>query len=86
MTDTDGSYDPTGDSLGTRLVRVLFALGPWLLIHAVFLSLAVGTAWYVYAVVLSPAERSAALVFALIGELCLAVVLSSLHILSRIYR
>ncbi|QPV63014.1 J domain-containing protein [Halosimplex litoreum] len=69
-----------------RAFAVCRRLGPWILVHALFLSLAVGTGWYVYAVVLAPAERSVALLFVLIGEVGLAVVLSSLHILSRLYR
>ncbi|WP_436910671.1 DnaJ domain-containing protein [Halosimplex marinum] len=69
-----------------RALAALRRLGPWIPVHALFLSLAVGTGWYVYAVVLPPAERSAALLFVLIGEVGLAVVLSSLHILTRLYR
>lgn len=86
MTENDWSYRPTGDSLFTRFVGVLSVFGPWILVHALFLSLAVGTGWYVYSVVLPPAERSLALAFVLVGEVCLAVILSSLHILSQIYR
>ncbi|WP_436931265.1 DnaJ domain-containing protein [Halosimplex halobium] len=74
------------DTATRRALIALRRLGPWILVHALFLSLAVGTGWYVYAVVLPPAERSAALLFVLIGEVGLAVVLSSLHILSRLYR
>jgi hypothetical protein len=69
-----------------RVLSAVRRLGPWILVHALFLSLAVGTGWYVYTVVLPPAERSVALLFVLIGEVGVAVVLSSLHILSRLYR
>ncbi|WP_206424960.1 J domain-containing protein [Halosimplex salinum] len=69
-----------------RFLAVVRALGPWILIHLLFLSLAVGTGWYVYAVVLPPAEQSLPLLFVLVGEIGLAVVLSTLHILSTIYR
>ncbi|WP_209452129.1 J domain-containing protein [Halosimplex halophilum] len=76
----------SSDPATRRALTALRRLGPWILVHVLFLSLAVGTGWYVYAVVLPPAERSAALLFVLIGEVGLAVVLSSLHILSRLYR
>lgn len=69
-----------------RFLAALRTLGPWILIHVLFLSLAVGTGWYVYTVILPPAERSVALLFVLVGEVGLAVVLSTLHILSTIYR
>ncbi|MFC7195231.1 hypothetical protein ACFQL4_12065 [Halosimplex aquaticum] len=45
-----------------------------------------GTGWYVYAVVLPPSARTLPLLFVVVGEVGLAVVLSSLHVLSRVYR
>jgi len=46
----------------------------------------VGTGWYGYSVVLPSAERLLSLFFVLVGEVSLAAVLSSLHVLTRIYR
>ncbi|WP_415381706.1 DnaJ domain-containing protein [Halosimplex sp. TS25] len=85
-TDNEVSGAARSDPLTERAVGVLQALGAWVLVHLLFLSLAVGTGWYVYAVVLPPAARSLPLLFVLVGEVGLAVVLSSLHILSRVYR
>jgi len=79
-------YRPRSKPPSHRFIDGLRTLGLWILVHALFLSLAVGTGWYVYSVVLPPAERSLSLFFVLIGEVGLAVVLSSLHILTRIYR
>ena len=86
VTDDRPSAGRSPDPVTRRALAALRRLGPWLLVHVIFLSLAVGTGWYVYAVVLPPAERSVALLFVLIGEVGVAVVLSSLHILSRLYR
>jgi curved DNA-binding protein CbpA len=80
------SAERSSNPAARRVFAALRRLGPWILVHALFLSLSVGTGWYVYTVVLPPAERSVALLFVLIGEVGLAVVLSSLHILSRLYR
>ncbi len=69
-----------------RLVRGMRALGVWALIHVVFLAAAVGTSWYVYAVVLDASTASLPLLLVLVGEVVLATVLSSIHVLTRIYR
>jgi len=86
VADTGAGRVRSSASPSARVLSALRRLGPWVLVHVLFLSLAAGTGWYVYSVVLPPAERSAALLFVLIGEVGLAVVLSSLHILSRLYR
>ncbi|WP_218927084.1 J domain-containing protein [Halosimplex pelagicum] len=86
VTEDRPSPGRSSRSVTRRALAALRRLGPWVLVHALFLSLAVGTGWYVYTVVLPPAERSVALLFVLIGEVGVAVVLSSLHILSRLYR
>lgn len=78
-----GEWSP---SLSARLVEAVRTLGAWILVHLVFISVAAGTGWYVYVVVLPPAERSLALLFALVGEVGLAVILSSVHVLSRLCR
>jgi curved DNA-binding protein CbpA len=80
------SAERSSNPVTRRVFTALRRLGPWILVHALFLSLAVGTGWYVYTVVLPSAERSVALLFVLIGEVGVAVVLSSLHVLSRLYR
>jgi len=85
-TEVGARYGRGTDSVVRRFVDALRTLGPWVLVHFLFLSLAVGTGSYVYSVVLPPAERTLPLFFVLIGEIGLAVVLSSLHILTRIYR
>jgi len=85
-TEVGARYGREAESVVRRFVDGLRTLGPWVLVHILFLSLAVGTGAYVYGVVLPPAERTLLLFFVLIGEIGLAVVLSSLHILARIYR
>ncbi|MFB6152458.1 MAG: J domain-containing protein [Haloarculaceae archaeon] len=86
-TRSPGGYDRAGrHPVATRLVRGLRKLGPWVLVHAIFLSLAAGTSWYVYAFVLSDSATSLPLVMALIGEIGLAVVLSTIHVISRLSR
>lgn len=72
--------------LATRLIRGLRELGPWVLVHVVFLTIAAGTCWYVYAIVLSDGATSLPLLLALIGEVVLAVVLSTIHVFTRLYR
>ncbi|WP_218927232.1 J domain-containing protein [Halosimplex rubrum] len=86
VTEERPSPGRSSRSVTRRALAALRRLGPWVLVHVLFLSLAVGTGWYVYTVVLPPAERSVALLFVLIGEVGVAAVLSSLHILSRLYR
>ncbi|WP_459194285.1 hypothetical protein [Halosimplex sp. J119] len=86
MADNDVSDTGRTDPLLARAVRLLRTLGAWVVVHLLFLALAAGTGWYVYTVVVPPAYRSLALLFAVIGEVGLAVILSSLHVLSRVYR
>jgi len=74
------------DLLVERAWSGLRKLGPWILVHAVFLALAVGTAWYVATQVVADPASSLPLLFVLVGEICLAVVLSTLHVLSTLYR
>ena len=74
------------DPLRVRLLAGLRALGPWILVHAVFLSLAAGTSWFVYTRIVTDPASSLPLLFVLVGEVCLALVLSTLHVLSQLYR
>jgi len=74
------------DPLVRRLRSVVTALGPWLLVHAVFLALAFGTCWYALTTLVADPASSPSLVFAMLGEAGLAVVLTGLHAISRIYR
>jgi len=88
-TPTDDRYaTSTGrsDPLTWRLYRGLRALGPWAFIHLIFLSAAVGTCVYVYTVVLANTAVSVPLLLVLIGEVALAMSLSTVHIASRLYR
>jgi len=67
-------------------LRGLRSLGPWVVIHLVFLAAAVGTSWYVYAVVLDAGARSLPLLLVLVGEVALATTLSTVHVLTRVSR
>lgn len=78
-----GAHPP---SLLRRVARGLRLLGPWVIVHAVFLAAAVGTCLYVYSVVLADTTVSVPLLLVLVGEVVLAVVLSSIHVLSRLTR
>lgn len=80
-TGTGRANSPLG-----RVVRGVRALGPWVVVHAVFLTVALGTSWYAYAVVLADTTRPLALLVALVGAMTLAVLLSTLHVVSRVYR
>jgi len=60
-------------------------VSPWGSVHVAFLVALVATSLY-YFVVLADTTVSAPLVLALVGELGLAVVLSSIHVLSRLVR
>ena len=80
-TGTDGR-----ESLLLRTFGVLRALGPWALVHLVFLAAAVGTSWYVYVVLLDASAISPLLLVVLVGEIALAATLSTIHVLTRISR
>jgi len=75
----------TSDSFAVRLLRALRVLGPWLFVHAAFLAAAIGTSLYVYVVLAGP-DPSAALVLVLVGEVGVAFLLSSVHVVSRLTR
>ena len=81
-----GARDRTGDPLAVRVLRAVQALGIWAFIHVAFLVTAVGTSWYVYAVVLDASTASLPLLVVLVGEVVLAAVLSSIHVATRVYR
>lgn len=68
------------------LIRVVRALGPWVVVHVVFLSLSVASAAYVYAVVASEHGASLPLLFVLVGAVIVAVLLSTMHALTQVYR
>jgi curved DNA-binding protein CbpA len=82
-------YGTNTASRGSVLLRVLGAvraLGPWVFVHAVFLAAAVGTSWYVYVVLLEASTVSPLLLVVLVGEIALAVTLSTIHVVTRVYR
>jgi curved DNA-binding protein CbpA len=81
-----GTNTASRESLLLRALGVLRALGPWALVHAVFLAAAVGTSWYVYVVLLDANAVSPLLLVVLVGEIALAVTLSTIHILTRVSR
>ena len=81
-----GTNSPARDPLSVRLMRALRSLGPWVVIHLVFLTAAVGTSWYVYAIVLGADGTSLPLLLVLVGEVALATTLSTVHVLTRISR
>ena len=81
-----GTNSPARDPLSVRLMRALRSLGPWVVIHLVFLTAAVGTSWYVYAIVLGANETSLPLLLVLVGEVALATTLSTVHVLTRVSR
>ena len=81
-----GTNSPARDPLSVRLMRALWSLGPWVVIHLVFLTAAVGTSWYVYAIVLGANETSLPLLLVLVGEVALATTLSTVHVLTRVSR
>jgi len=74
------------DPLAARLGAALRALGPWVVVHAVFLTIAIGSCWYAITTLVSDPSSSLPFVFLMIAEACLAVFLSVMHVLSRIYR
>jgi len=78
-----GSKTPEPDPVAVRVFRAMCGLGPWLFVHLAFLGAAVGTCLYVYAYVLS-GEASVPLMLVLLGEVGLASVLSTIHIISRL--
>mgnify|MGYP000710621124 CR=1 FL=1 len=73
-------------SLLARLFGGMRALGPWVLVHLVFLASAVGVSWYVYVVLLEAHAVSPLLLVVLVGEIALAATLSTIHVITRIYR
>jgi curved DNA-binding protein CbpA len=75
-----------GKSLLARLFGGMRALGPWVLVHLVFLASAVGVSWYVYVVLLEAHAVSPLLLVVLVGEIALAATLSTIHVITRIYR
>jgi len=82
-------YGTTSDRRRSLLVRLFSgarALGPWVLVHLVFLASAVGMSWYVYVVMLDAHAVSPLLLVVLVGEIVLAATLSTIHIITRIYR
>lgn len=79
-----GPATTASPSLARRLLAGLRALGPWVFVHVAFLTVAVGTCLYVYSVVLADPAASIPLLLVLLGEVALAVVLSSVHVLSRL--
>jgi len=81
-----GTNTASRESLLLRALGVLRALGPWALVHVAFLAAAVGTSWYVYVVLLDTNTLSPLLLVVLVGEIALAVTLSTIHILTRISR
>jgi curved DNA-binding protein CbpA len=81
-----GTNSPARDPLSVRLMRALRSLGPWAVIHLVFLTAAVGTSWYVYAIVLGTDGTSLPLLLVLVGEVALATTLSTVHVLTRVSR
>jgi len=81
-----GPQSRTRDPTTVRLLRAVQSLGVWALIHVAFLAAAVGTSWYVYAVVLDASSTSLPLLVVLVGEVVLAAVLSSIHVATRVYR
>ena len=81
-----GTNSPARDPLSVRLMRALRSLGPWVVIHLVFLTAAIGTSWYVYAIVLGANETSLPLLLVLVGEVALATTLSTVHVLTRVSR
>jgi len=81
-----GTSTGSSESLLQRAFGVIRALGPWALVHLVFLAAAVGTSWYVYVVLLDANAVSPLLLVVLVGEIVLAATLSTIHILTRILR
>jgi curved DNA-binding protein CbpA len=81
-----GTGTDSRESLLLRVFGVLRALGPWALVHVVFLAAAVGTSWYVYVVLLDTSAASPLLLVVLVGEIALAVTLSTIHVLTRVSR
>lgn len=81
-----GGSDRPRVPLPRRLLRGIRSLGVWALIHVLFLVVAVGTSWYVYVAVLDDGTASLSLLVVLVGEVILATLLSSVHVLTRSYR
>ncbi|PSP94268.1 hypothetical protein BRC78_01515 [Halobacteriales archaeon QH_8_68_33] len=81
-----GTNSPVRDPLSLRVLRALRSLGPWVVIHLVFLAAAMGTSWYVYAIVLDAGATSLPLLLVLVGEVALATTLSTVHVLTRVSR
>lgn len=83
-------YTPTGvpmndTTFGDRVRGGLLSVGPWLLVHAVFLVAAAGIAWFAYA--RTAAVTSMSLPAVAFGALLfgLAAFLSTLHVVSLVY-
>lgn len=81
-----GTTNASRESPLVRLFNGVRALGPWLVVHLVFLGAAVGMSWYVYVVLLDADAVSPLLLVVLVGEIALAATLSAIHVLTRIYR
>lgn len=82
----DGCGTRRPDPVGRRVIDGLRRLGPWVFVHLAFLSAAVGTCLYAYEVVLADAAASLPLLLVLIGEVGLAMLLSSIHVISKLSR
>ena len=78
-----GSKTPEPDPVAVRVFHAMCGLGPWLFVHLAFLGAAVGTCLYVYMYVLG-GEASVPLMLVLLGEVGLASILSTIHIISRL--
>lgn len=74
------------DSTGVGLVTVARRVGPWLVVHAVFILSALATVWFTYTEANEYAELSASSL--VVGTLLFGFVIlvSAVHILSRVHR
>lgn len=65
-------------SLVLRVLDGLRSLSPWALVRLVFIAAVAGTGWYIYAILLQDGRAPVPLLLILVGEVGLAVVLSTL--------
>jgi hypothetical protein len=79
-TTTESQTDPAA----ARFLSAVRELGPWVLVHVAFLSVAAGTG--LYFVVVGDWQLSLPLLLVLVGELGVTVVLSSIHVATRLAR
>ncbi len=81
----DTEFETSEQSLLRATLQVLSDIGPWLVVHVVFILSAIATAWLTFAQVENQVRLSLPIVAAGVLVLALVVFVSVMHVISQLY-